>query len=194
MKHSIKNFIWVLLVQLPFNCMFLFTNKAKAQQIAFSYKGDWSSWYDVGPKGSDGWSNFNRFSNCQTFRSNDGSAFSFKTEGGIEFFLFQINNYIRPSKEQIKSHLQSKQWYEYSGYVEYYVSDQYPTAEDITKANILVIPNPRIDETPTVKRRAMATIRIAPYKKNPFCYNIFFDNVGIGFSAYGLKYGSYKLK
>lgn len=179
MKFVISNYSRILFVQALLVCSLFLSNKASAQQLSFAYRGEWSSWRNIYEK---------------SFRYNDGSGFELKNSGGTIFFSFQISNYVAPTKAQIKAHLKSNQWYEYTGYVEYYVSDEYPTAEAIAKANVIIIPNAREDVTPKVKRRAYATIKIAPYKKNPYCYNLFFDNIGIGFGVQGMKYGDYKME
>lgn len=96
-------------------------------------------------------------------------------------FQFTIDNYIKPDKKSRKEHNKNNQWYEYSGYVEYYVSDDYPTIESILQRFHFPVIKPYGD-TVRVKRRARATIKIAPYKKEPTCFNIYFDAVGVGIS------------
>lgn len=184
-SHNITRKTFPLL--LFFCCILLSANRVQAQQMCFAYCGEWSPWQTICGE----WSPWHIYG--QSFRYNDGSGFELKNSGGTVFFSFKISNYFTPSKASIKAHKKSREWYEYSGYVEYYVSDEYPTAEALAKNNILVIPNARADERPKVKRRAYATIKIAPYEKNPYCYNLFFDNIGIGFSVQGLKYGDYKI-
>ena len=77
--------------------------------------------------------------------------------------------------------MKNELWYEYSGFVEYYVTEQYPTITAILRA--FEFPkfncNSGSDGNPCVKRTARATIKIAPYKKRPKCYNIYFDNIGV---------------
>ena len=116
------------------------------------------------------------------------SAITLKTTGGLVYFSFWISNYEEPSKEDRKYHDKNNEWYEYSGWVEYIVNDTYPTALDFSKASHFVVPNPRFDETPTVTRKASCTIKIAPYKKHPEVYNVWFDNIGVGISIRGLKF------
>lgn len=145
-----------------------------AQDVAFCYGGDWSSWYPVDAKVS---------------AYTDGSGIILKTSGGREFFTFQINHFIPPTKKEIKEHKKTNQWFEYTGTVTYYVSDSYPTASDLAKHNTLVRPNPRTDVTPVVKRTAIATIKIAPFKKAPYCYNVWFDGIGIGVDIRGFSFG-----
>lgn len=191
MKHSIdlklKAFAHLLCWCFAISCMSLLCGKANAQdlyyrpKICYNYGGEWSQWY-------------NFIDNEQTLRYGDGSGFTLRTRGGIDFFTFRIDNYTEPNKIQKKYYLKHNLWYEYTGYVEYYVNDTYPTAEAVTKANNLVKPSPRTDLTPSVLRHAKATIKVAPYKKNPYCYNIYFDNTAIALSFYGLTYGDVKLK
>lgn len=154
--------------------MFLFVTLAvNAQQVCFNYRGDWSSWRSCPGKIS---------------KYTDDSGIILRSQGGTEFFSFRINNYFPPSKNKLKEARKNDTWLVYYGSVEYYVSDTYPTAESFCKANTFVIPNPRRDETPTVKRRAFCTIKIAPYKKHPELYFIEFDDVAIEISIKGLKW------
>lgn len=95
-------------------------------------------------------------------------------------FKVEINNYTRPDKKERKAHEKSKQWYEYSGWVEYYVTDEYPTVEKVLETYKFPLISPK-GETARAKRRARATIKIAPYKKEPTCFNVYFDGVGVGF-------------
>lgn len=144
---------------------------------AFLYKGDWSSWQKT----------YGEISHYV-----DDSGIILKTPGGQTYFSFQITNYTPPTKAQIKEHLKSGEWYEYRGYVEYSVNDAYPTAEELAKASRFVIPNPRTDKTPTVQRRTSCTIKIAPYKKLPACYNVYFDNIGVGIDIQGMTFQGQK--
>lgn len=97
-------------------------------------------------------------------------------------FKFQADNYTNPDKKIIKEHLKNNSWYEYSGTVEYYVTEEYPTIEAVLRK--YEFPyfnyNSGYEGNPCVKRTARATIKIAPYKKHPQCYNIYFDNVAVG--------------
>ncbi len=97
------------------------------------------------------------------------------------FTRITISNFTVPSKDEIKYHLKNNSWYEYSGTVEYYVSDAYPTIESILQKGWIYWMDMHPDGyTHYVKRTANASIKIAPYKKEPNVVNIFFDNVGIG--------------
>lgn len=96
-------------------------------------------------------------------------------------FKFEIDNYRRPDKKERKMHEKSNQWYEYSGWVEYYVTDDYPTIEKVLEKYKFPLIEPKGDSA-RAKRRARATIKIAPYKKEPTCFNIYFDAVGVAIS------------
>lgn len=147
----------------------------KAQKIAFCYKGEWSSWMNA---------------YCEVAAYTDGSGVVLKTSGGREYFTLQIDNFVPPSKDVVKRSKKNNQWFEYTGTVTYYVSDTYPTALELAKQNVLLKPNPRTDITPVVKRTARATIRVAPFKKAPACYNVWFDDIGIGIDIQGFSFGN----
>lgn len=157
------------------------TCKVFSQRLCFYYKGAWSKWdtsYNVSGFKSNSIKRYKNLSGC-----------ILKTDPGqITYFNFEINNYSLPSKKEIKRHWKNDEWYTYTGTVEYYVNDEFPTAEALAKNNRLVWPDPRTDVTPNVKRTTSATIKIAPFKKEPEVFNIWFDNIGVGFSTQGLKF------
>lgn len=154
--------------------MFVFAmSTINAQSVCFRYRGEWSSW---------------RYCPGKISKYTDNSGLILKTQGGTEFFKFHINYYSKPSKKVLKQAKKSGKWLEYRGTVEYYVNDEYPTAEAFCKDNQFVIPNPRHDKTPNVKRKTSCTIEIAPFKKHPEIYYIAFDNVAIEISVEGLKW------
>lgn len=98
------------------------------------------------------------------------------------YFRFTINNYTQPTEKEIKQHYKNNTWYEYSGTVEYYITDKYQTAKSQLLASgssrFWIPPQQPGDVKPTVKKTSTATIKIAPFKKTPRCYNIYFDGVG----------------
>ena len=96
-------------------------------------------------------------------------------------FKFEIDNYYKPDKKSRKEHQKNNTWYEYSGWVEYYVTDEYPTIQQVLEKFEFPVVQPT-GETARAKRRARATIKIAPYKKAPECFNIYFDGIGVGLS------------
>lgn len=167
---------------------FAFPTNVIGQSISFNYKGSWSSWEPICGSGlswaSSGWGG----NDLQISRYTDMSGLLLKSPGGITVFSFQIPNFRLPDKKQRKEHLKSGQFFTFYGTVEYYVNDEYPTAEMLAKNDRLVIPNPRRDTTPTVKRRASCEIKIAPFKKEPEVWNLFFDNIAIAISTQGIKF------
>ncbi len=146
---------------------------------AIRVNNSWSSWRDLD----------NDFSRCHAY--GDYDDITFKDENG--YFLFRFK--IIPGQTFYK---QTKVWTKYSGTMEYYVSDNYPTIHMIfnsffsaySKIDYLTTTsdyyyktiNPFLSsEYGKVKRTANATIMIAPYKKHPKVYNIHFDDVSFGF-------------
>ena len=159
----------------------LLCQRIYSQQICWNYKGSWSSWKswdDPYTKGS--------ISKYGTGDSRTGLCF--KSRGGIQYFSFYIPNYKLPTKKQRNEHMESGKWFEYSGYVNYYVNDKYPTAEALAKSNTLVIPDPRIDKTPNAQRQTRAIINIAPFKHKPEVFNVVFDDIAIGIDIREIKF------
>ena len=155
-----------------------------AQRMCFNYGGEWSAW-------SKSFTT-ELFSEPKVKIYGDGSGVFLYNAGGREIFNLKISNYIPPTKQERKDHYKNSQWYEYEGTVDYYVNDKYPTAADLARANTIVSPNSRTDETPSVMRHAKATIKIAPYKDNPEVYNLWFDGVGMAVSIQGLHFEGQK--
>jgi len=91
-------------------------------------------------------------------------------------FKFQIDRFVPPSKEEIKKHWKNNLWYEYDGYVEYFIDKDYPNIKTALKRFSFAFISSSSYNT---KRTARAKIKIAPYKKHPKVYNIFFEDVGI---------------
>lgn len=96
------------------------------------------------------------------------------------------DDYIAPTKKVIKEHYKNKTWYEYSGWITYYISDDYSSIESIIKQcgyPCIAPSDHRLEkgDTPCVKKIVPAKIKIAPYKygENPKCYNVWFENVGL---------------
>lgn len=161
---------------------------SNAQSIAFSYKGDWSSWIPICSPDrywiTSSWGE----NSLKISRYTNMSGIVLRSQGGREILSFQITNFTLPDKKSRKEHLKTGQWFSFYGTVDYYVNDDYPTAEDLAKHCRLVIPNPRTDQSPSVKRHTVCEIRIAPFKKEPECWNIFFDGIGIGIDTQGLTF------
>lgn len=144
---------------------------------SFNYRGEWSSWNKE----------YGRI-----FHYEDESGIILKTDGGLKYFEFKITNYVAPTKKQLKEHLKSGEWFEYTGVVKYCVNDNYPNAESLAKANLFVMPSPRTDVTPTVMRETTCIIRVQPYKKLPSTYNVFFDEIGVAIDISGVTFSKQK--
>lgn len=151
----------------------LCVNDIFAQMACFNYRGEWSHWIYCPGK---------------VYTNPQYSAITLKTDGGLAYFTFWITGYRTPTKDERKFHQKNDVWYEYTGWVEYTVNDDYPTAADLSKWKKFVLPEPRYDITPTVTRKTTCKIRIAPYKKHPEVYNVLFDNIAVAVSISGLKF------
>ena len=127
------------------------------------------------------------------------------------FFSFDIDNRTPPTKKEVKEHGKKGLWWEYTGTVEYYVCDVYPTIKDCFKqfgrplmksdlesseysSKLSVLRATRIRQQGNfvarglTKRTARATIKIAPYSHKflkPMVYNIWFEDVGFGIDLTG---------
>ena len=94
-----------------------------------------------------------------------------------------LNNFIKPSKELIKDYYKKKCWWEYQGYFEYYISDEYQTLKSQLLNRVWITPwlhDVSKGQTPCVKRTVRATVKIAPYKDHPRCYNVYVEGDGFG--------------
>lgn len=156
-----------------------------AISFSFYYDGFWGRWQEDNINGIACYGNYSGFVCYWDYH--DGYGF-WQDHPSDWFFKFQIKSYVEPSKKEKKQHLKKNVWYEYTGVVEYYISDEYQDIKSILKSSIdytishFVRPSRhRVEEgkMPCVKRTAQATIKIAPYKDHPKVYNIFFEGVGI---------------
>ena len=144
----------------------------------------WTDWEDQGYLGGLYYHGTFRASMLYDSRTNTFAGLKFWPDRGSSnnwCFLIRIDNYKIPDKKTKKEHNKNKIWYEYSGEVEYYVSDEYPTIEKVLQYYHFPMIK-QYGDTVRAKREARATIRIAPYKKEPTCFNIYFDGVGVGIS------------
>jgi len=158
------------------------TAKAQISTCAY-YDGYWGKWKQRYVR----WPSGQITMNDDEFRGNySGFIIYDKSDHPSQyFFKFQINNYVPPTKQQIKEHYKKNEWYEYSGTVEYFVVEDLPTIKDILKEIGFPLYHKDIHDgfgNYAVKRVANATIKIAPYKKHPETYNFWFDNVGLAIS------------
>lgn len=172
---------------LTFICCIAFAFNATAQstdplQLQYYYDGYWSGW-----RGS--WSMVHAKGTFDGF-----CLYSLNCHPSEYFFKFYISNPSAYSEQEIKQHYKTKEWLEYNGVVEYYVTDDYPTIKSQLKAiqqgklywGWIGGDYNRKDNKEyggiAVKRTAKAKISIQPFKlrHNWRCYNIWFDDVAIG--------------
>ena len=187
-KQVIKTIAKIILAM---TMMIMSCEFTSAQSFCFCYKGAWSEWIVEYSNFSSNESLMRYFVTLygDIYIDSDFGGISLE-KNGVTYFKFRINYPIKkPSNKVRKEHLKNNEWYVYKGTVEYYVDDRYPTAQEIAKKNYLVKPDPRTDITPCVKRICEdATIKIAPYKKHPQMYNIWFDGIGVGIDIKYLKF------
>ena len=79
----------------------------------FNYKGAWSQWSKT----------YGKISMYE-----DDSGIVLKTSGGLVYFKFQINNYVPPTKAELRAHRKSDEWFIYTGTVEYSVGSAVSSA------------------------------------------------------------------
>ena len=180
-KSAVKRICLLILIFIPFVCE---AQVSTLKTCAYVH-GYWTNWttrnVDYGYLG-----NSNQLRMMVRYNTNTGVlvGMEFRDKYANEWdwcFKFEIDNYHRTNKKERKAHMKSNQWYEYSGWVEYYVTDDYPTIEKVLETYKFPLIEPN-GQTSRAKRRARATIKIAPYKKEPECFNIYFDGVGVGVS------------
>lgn len=105
-------------------------------------------------------------------------------------YIMRVRIYYYSEEKKSKKLRLKNGWYEYSGIVEYFTTDY---NSDYQNFNFKHWPNfclnakgsndgaPIIDEKYVKVNQREAKINIQAYKgKVPRCYNIFFDNIGIG--------------
>lgn len=133
------------------------------------FDGYWSDWKDMG-------------SGTKIKGNYDGFIIYLDKEGPWEYrFKFTVHNMIFPDKKQRKKDLKdNNQWYTFSGTVEYYITDNYPTILQLFREakGPMFAPAKLDNGRPTKKVTKKATIKIAPFKDRPQTYNIWFENVG----------------
>lgn len=166
-------------------------------KLCFFYDGYWGDWNEhsyIKIQGSyNGFIMYHKYSHPSDY-----------------FFKFEINHREPPTKKEVKEHEKYKTWWVYSGYVEYYVCDVYPTYKDCVKNFRRFLRKTDLEDefyqrdlsiirasclskgqsfTPMgyKKVRSNATIKIAPYSHKtmrPMCYNIYFDGFALGIDMY----------
>lgn len=173
--------------------IFLYCHSSYSQSFSCYYDGYWGSWesYDKTYLGG------------VTIRGKSGEFIIYENREHPSkyFFKFTIPGYEAPSRKEVKTHFKANTWFVYNGFVEYYVSDAYPTFGDCLKQlkrpllesdtqgmqyqeKLSVAKAIQIGKTGDYKKIGLkkvaknAIIKIAPYVKFPKVYNIWFDDVG----------------
>lgn len=85
------------------------------------------------------------------------------------------------SKKEKKRRIKSNESYQYNGTIELYLADTAPNLLDWVK-NFGGISTPNANYHGATKISYPAIIRIKPYKDNPECYMVFFNNMGVAFT------------
>ena len=158
-----------------------FRGSAQIKTCAY-FDGFWSPWI----------SNYE----AQVYGNYEGFVIHTASEGPWEYrFKFTINDFKVPNKKQRKKDIKNNRYYEFSGTVEYYVSDILPSAITAFRDNkgpkFLPAKNKR--GKPAKKIISRATIRVAPFKDVPRIYNIWYDNVALGIDL-NTTYFSHKVE
>lgn len=140
-------------------------------KLSCYFDGYWSAWHAYRSSIRGGYDGF------ILYNPSDGPWYP--------FFKFTINNYYIPSDKGTRNNnIKNNRWYEFSGTVEYYICDDFPSAYQGFKKYrepVLIDPKRTQDEGRPVKKiTSRATIKIAPFKDHPKVYNIWFENVGYG--------------
>lgn len=155
--------------------LFMTTNAFSQNSLSAYFDGYWSDWKNLGT--------------AEIIHGNyDGFMIYLQEEGPWEYrFKFTVDNMTFPNKKQRKEDVKNGKWYVFSGTVEYYICDDYPTVLSIFRAakGPLFAPAKLKNGRPTKKITSKATIKIKAFKDLPRTYNIFFDNVGLGVTLSG---------
>lgn len=157
-----------------------FWDEPQGPKFAVNLDGFWSNW----------WAEYNYFDYYGIFRSNG----DMHTDGVSDYIISPREEL--PSNYFLRIHINnySQDLSTFDGFVEYYVSETYPTVESFFKKayksnSLNVFPRPQWVEN-TVKRKAKARIVIVErYKNAPRVLNCWFDNVGLGIDLLMIKWG-----
>lgn len=175
---------------------------SQSKKFACYYDGYWGNWSSYSAQMQGNYSGFNLYLPWE--------------HPSNYFFSIDIDNRTPPTKKEVKQHFKNKTWWEYTGTVEYYVCDVYPTIKDCLKefgrplmksdletteysSKLSVLRATRIRQQGSfvaqgyTKRSARATIKIEPYSYKtlkPMVYNIFFDGIGLGLDLDGSYFPS----
>lgn len=105
------------------------------------------------------------------------------------YFRVIIDNFVIPDRKTRNLHIKNNEWYEYSGFIEYWIDDDHPDFLSQTEStDVSYLPNNdpyrTYNNRPRIIKRSKAIIKIQPYKKTPLVYNIWFEGIGFAFHCY----------
>lgn len=130
------------------------------------------------------WGNWFSVTSVKLYGNYSGFTLYYNNDHPSQFmFRFQIDSYKETTYKERKANRKSKKWLEYSGTVDYYVSESYPTIRDIIREKQfpLISPTQVKEDEPCIKRTTKAIISIEPsYTFYPRNYAIWFDGIGVG--------------
>lgn len=116
---------------------------------------------------------------------NQFSVHSLHRDPSHFYFRITINNFYIPDKKTRKQHIKNNEWYEYTGYIEYWIDDDHMNFlscfSNRKTVPIEAVPWLKYDGRPSIIKKSSATIKIAPYEKYPQIYNIWFEGIGYAF-------------
>lgn len=143
--------------------------------------GSWLPWRDC-----SGVAQFGHWNNFTLAPSLSGYSHKF-------YFRVIIDNFVIPDRKTRNLHIKNNEWYEYSGYIEYWIDDDHPDFLSQTdRTPVSYLPDNdqyrTWDNRPRVIKKSKATIKIEPYKKTPLMYNIWFEGIGFAFICYNKGY------
>ncbi|MCM1440953.1 MAG: hypothetical protein NC131_17395 [Roseburia sp.] len=91
-----------------------------------------------------------------------------------------LDGYADVDKKERKRRLKAKEFYNYNGTVELYLSNRVPSVEHwLKQCGVYSMPN---KENSSKKIVRQAKIKVAPYKDKPQTYFVYFDNGGFAIS------------
>lgn len=102
------------------------------------------------------------------------------------YFRITIENFSIPPKKVRKEHIKNNEWYQYKGYIEYWIDDDHMDfLSNLYVPNILLpmksTPWNKYNGRPSIIKKTEAVIKIQPYEKTPVTYNIWFEGIGFAF-------------
>lgn len=158
--------------------------------ILFSYSAYSTSWIKTAIYQNNIWYPWERSSNVKM----SGYYEQFSVHNAFDdsshfYFRVTINNFSIPDKKTRKARLKSNEWYEYTGYIEYWIDDEHMDFLSCLGTSRRVLPGAAVpwlksDGRPSIIKKSPATIKIAPYKKYPVTYNLWFEGIGFAFFVY----------